>query len=65
MQVRRSLESLLRSAGMACLSYSCAAELLEAGDETKLGCIVTDLHMPGMAGLDLQAEIARRSWACR
>ena len=60
--VRRSLESLLRSAGVSSLSYACAAELLASGDEARLGCVVTDLHMPGMTGLELQSEIARRGW---
>ncbi len=60
--VRGSLDSLLRSAGMTSLPFACAEELLASGAQAQLACIVTDLHMPGMTGLDLQAEIARRGW---
>ena len=60
--VRGSLDSLLRSVGMVSRAFSGAEELLAAGVEAELACILTDLHMPGMTGLELQAEIARRGW---
>jgi FixJ family two-component response regulator len=60
--VRGSLDSLLRSVGMTSLPFSSAEALLGSGVEASLACVVTDLHMPGMTGLELQAEIARRGW---
>lgn len=61
--VRGSLDSLLRSAAMNARCYAGAEELLASAAEGELACIVTDLHMPGMTGLDLQAELSRRQWA--
>ncbi|WP_428926631.1 response regulator transcription factor [Marinibacterium sp. SX1] len=61
--VRGSLHSLLRSAGMDGIGFAAAEDLLGYADPARLDCIVTDLHMPGMSGTDLQEELARRAWA--
>lgn len=60
--VRGSVDSLLRSAGLAGRCFSCGEALLCCGEEERIACIITDLHMPGMSGIDLQAELARRGW---
>jgi FixJ family two-component response regulator len=60
--VRGSVDSLLRSAGMRGMGFPDALDLLSRGVEDQLACIVTDLHMPGMSGIELQAEMARRGW---
>jgi FixJ family two-component response regulator len=60
--VRGSLDSLMRSAGFVARGFGSAEALLGCGTEGELACIVTDLHMPGLTGLDLQAEIGRRGW---
>ena len=60
--VRGSVDSFLRSAGMTSVGFSGARELLLSGQQAKLACIVTDMHMPGMTGLELQQEMARRGW---
>ncbi len=60
--VRGSLDSLMRSVGFAARSFSSAEELLACHAHDALACIVTDLHMPGMTGLELQTEMQSRGW---
>lgn len=60
--VRGSLDSLLRSAGMTPRCYAGGEEMLASGGHEELACIVTDLHMPGMTGLELQAQMGARGW---
>lgn len=60
--VRGSLDSLLRSAGLRGLCFALASDFLASEQGATVACIVTDLHMPGMTGLELQAELTRRGW---
>ena len=62
--VRTSLTRLMRSAGYAARAYADAHAYLNdvehAGDGDAAGCVIVDLHVPGMSGLDLQEVISRR-----
>ena len=51
--VRDSLSVLLSLEGLAVRSYASAQALLDDLAPTAIGCIVTDMHMDGMSGLDL------------
>jgi two-component system response regulator FixJ len=51
--IRESLAFLLDAAGMTPRTYSSALDLLEKVDHLEAGCIVTDVRMPGMNGLEL------------
>lgn len=58
--VRESLALLLETAGHVCKGYGDAFSLLHDLPEDAAGCLVSDLKMPGMNGLELQAELTRR-----
>ena len=55
--VRRSLERLLHSASHACVSYPTPAAFLDAARELPGGCILLDVCMTGMDGLELQDRL--------
>jgi DNA-binding NtrC family response regulator len=57
--IRESLSSLLRSAGLAVRAFSSAQEFLTNPPVEPLGCLVVDVQLPGISGLDLQPELAR------
>ncbi len=52
--VRSSLKLLLKSVGLPATLYSSAQEFLAAYDPHQSGCVVLDVRMPGMSGLELQ-----------
>ena len=58
--VRKAVERLLRAAGLAVKSYASAEDFLESGQVKGTGCLVADIRMPGMSGLDLLAELNRQ-----
>lgn len=58
--VRRALTRLLRAGGLDVESFPSADALLAAVEIEEPSCVVADLRMPGLSGLDLQDELARR-----
>jgi FixJ family two-component response regulator len=54
----RALGRLLRSAALTAVTYTSAEEFLRSGLQQRLGCLVLDVQMPGMTGLDLMAHLA-------
>jgi two-component system, LuxR family, response regulator FixJ len=58
--VRRSLQSLMKAAGLAVETYASAAEFLATYDPPRPGCLVLDVRLRGSSGLDLQDELRRR-----
>ncbi len=59
--MRDSLRWLIESEGMDVETYAKAEDFLEAYDEKKHACLVLDLRMPGMSGLELQDALASRN----
>ncbi len=55
--MRDSLRWLLESVGLAVRTFATAREFLENYDPEVPGCLVLDVRMPGMSGLDLQQEL--------
>lgn len=56
--VRDSLGLLLRSVGYRARCYASAKDFLKAFDARDYGCLVLDIRMPGMTGLELQKHLA-------
>ena len=54
---RTALQRLLRSAGFRVRSFASAEDFLKSGQQHATGCLVADIRMPGMSGLDLQAKL--------
>lgn len=57
--VRRALLRLLRSAGLGAHAFASGTEFLLSLETCRPGCVVLDLHMPGMTGFEVQAQLAR------
>ncbi|MEI3011735.1 response regulator transcription factor [uncultured Sutterella sp.] len=58
--VRNSESFTLRVAGIQTVVYESAEDFLEHDDMRHPGCVVLDVRMPGMSGLELQEEMTRR-----
>jgi FixJ family two-component response regulator len=57
--MRNSLDSLIRSIGLSVQTFASAQDFLGAKRQTAPGCLVLDVRLPGLSGLDLQNELAR------
>jgi len=59
--VRKSLSLLLRSAGYTVETFVSAEEFLSKAARDGIGCIILDVNMRGMSGLDLQEQLSRNN----
>ncbi|MDH2347600.1 response regulator transcription factor [Bradyrhizobium sp. SSUT18] len=58
--IRASLDSLFRSVGLETRLFASPAELLGGALPDRPGCIVLDVRLPGVSGLDLQGQLIRQ-----
>jgi two-component system response regulator FixJ len=61
--IRRSLELLLDAAGFEVISYDTPLAFLDAAPSLSPGCVLLDIKMPGMDGLELQALLLKENVA--
>jgi FixJ family two-component response regulator len=54
---RVAVQRLLKSAGFSVQSFASAEDFLSSGQQRETGCLITDIRMPGMSGLDLQSKL--------
>jgi FixJ family two-component response regulator len=56
--VCRALERLLRSVGFDVATFASGAAFLESDGRWRAACVVLDVHMPGLSGIDVQARLS-------
>jgi FixJ family two-component response regulator len=54
---RIAVQRLLKSAGFLVQSFDSAEAFLNSGQPRETGCLITDIRMPGMSGLELQTKL--------
>ena len=54
---RFAVQRLLKSAGFLAHSFASAEDFLNSGQQRETGCLIADIRMPGMSGLDLQTKL--------
>lgn len=55
--IQSALKDLIESAGLSVRSFASAEEFLKSGQRSETACLVVDIRMPGMSGLELQAKL--------
>jgi FixJ family two-component response regulator len=60
--VRRSLDRLMRSAGLEVNVFASAEEFLNSNHRPKADCLILDIRLPGISGLDLHRHLLARRY---
>ena len=55
--MRGALQGLLKTIGLSARTFASAEEFLDSGYQHQTGCLIADIRMPGISGLDLQAKL--------
>ena len=58
-RVRESVQSVLESAGYEAVTFDSAEAFLDSGDLARVICVLADVRLPGIDGLELQRQIRR------
>src|ERR1700686_1867842 len=55
--MRDALQGLVKAGGLPAQAFASAEEFLKSGQHRQTACLITDIRMPGMSGLELQAQL--------
>ena len=55
--LRDALRRLLKASGLGAISFESAEDLLNSGRLSEIACLIADVRMPGISGLELQARL--------
>jgi FixJ family two-component response regulator len=55
--MRSALQGMLKSVGLPSQAFASAEEFLKSGQHQQTACLIADIRMPGMSGLELQAKL--------
>src|ERR1700675_4159442 len=55
--MRSALQGMLKSVGVPSQAFASAEKFLKSGQQHQTACLIADIQMPGMSGLELQAEL--------
>ena len=55
--MRSALQGMLKSVGLPSHAFASAEEFLASGEQERTACLITDIRMPGMSGLELQTKL--------
>jgi FixJ family two-component response regulator len=55
--MRGALQGMLKSVGLPSEAFASAEEFLKSGHQQNTACLIADIRMPGMSGLELQAKL--------
>ncbi|MGN7713514.1 response regulator transcription factor [Agrobacterium radiobacter] len=58
--IREAMDDLIMSFGYECRLFVSAEQFLESKQQADIDCIVVDVKMPGLSGIELQSELNRR-----
>jgi FixJ family two-component response regulator len=55
--IRSAFQGLLKAVGLSSQAFASAEEFLQSGQQNQTACLITDIRLPGISGLELQARL--------
>jgi FixJ family two-component response regulator len=57
--IRSALQGLMKAVGFPALAFASAEEFLKSGEQRHTACLIADIRLPGISGLELQSKLNR------